>query len=404
MGKTQFWASAMLLLLAFFFAGNDADAQSLFGKNLIVNGNADAGGATENAGSIQGWANPTGTPRVRAYATTEHQEPGVPTDHGPNYFNGGSADTSSLTQTIDLTPAGQAIDTGGVTFDASAYIGGAGSDDDTAQMKVAFKGQDGGELSSVTVGPVTPADRDKRTSTLFRRQIGPVPAKTRTAVVTLLMTKTHGSTQTGTADDLSLILVEPPAPESLLGKNLVVDGDAEAVPMAKTRPTSDVPGWCNDSYFAIDYYGDDQKPTSPGPKDRGKNYFYGGESQRASAWQDIYVEPATRLIDDKNEVDYALSGWLGGIERQNDSAVVTAEFRDWSGKALGSAQIGPVTAAQRKATTMLVQQSKSGALPAGTRYIRVTITSTRTDGSTNDGEVDNVALVLNRRPRPAGKQ
>jgi hypothetical protein len=390
--------------LLFGCLSGPAAAQTLFGRNLIVNGNAEDGKAADDAGSIAGWKKGAGTPRTRPYPATDAQGQGVPANHGANYFNGGPDNNSSLTQLIDLAPAAQEIDGGAVTYDASAFLGGEGSDPDAAQLTIVFTGDDGAELGTVTVGPVTPDDRDKRTSVVLRRQLGQVPAKTRKAAVTLLMTKVSGSNNSGSADDASFILVAPPAPESLTGRNLVVNGDAETGGAFKQPHASDVPGWCNDSYFAVDAYGGSgQKATTPGPKDRGSNFFYGGEHAAASAWQDIYMEPATKLIDDQYELDYDFSGWLGGIERQKDAATVTAEFRDWSGKVLASATLGPVTADQRHQSTMLIQQSKSGGVPAGAKYVRLTMSMTRDDGSTDDGAVDNLSLVLTRRLRPPKK-
>jgi len=93
-------------------------------------------------------------------------------------------------------------------------------------------------------------------------------------------------------------------------------------------------------------------------------------------------------------VTFNFTGWLGGYNSQNDSLSVKAEFRDWSGKALGSATIGPVMAADRSSLTSLLQRTQTGGVPAGTRYIRVAITAVRTDGSDNDALADSLSLTL----------
>lgn len=379
---------------------------TIFDHNLVINGNADAGAATTDAGTIPGWANPTGTPFVKAYPPGPKSPLGVPADHGPNFFAAGSADKSTLSQVIDLSPGSTAIDGGGVTFDLSAYLAGEGSDDDNARVTVSFEDDKKQAIGSAVIGPVTPDDREKQTISVLRRAIGPVPAGARSATVTLQLEKTHGSRVTASADDIALVLHQEPAPESLLGKNLIANPGAEEGGPWNARVSTDIPHWSGDGYFTLEWYNPstgDQTPTSPGPKDRGTNYFFGGEDPKSAAWQDVYIAPATKLIDDKYELDYTFSGWLGGIERQADSPTVTAEFRDWNGKVLATATLGPVTPAERKFDRRLLELNKSGAVPAETRVVRITLTMTRAAGSTNDSAVDNLSFTLARHPRPSKK-
>ncbi len=397
--------SAIPLLMLSSLAGGQNTA-AIFDRNLVTNGNADAGPATNDAGAITGWANPSGTPMVRAYPSAPKAPLGVPADHGPNFFAAGSANKSTLSQLIDLSPGANAIDTRGVTFELSAYLAGEGSDDDTARVIVSFADEKNQELSSATIGPVTPEERQKQTISLLRRTIGPVPPGARKATVTLDLEKTHGSRVTASVDDVALVLHRDAAPESFLGKNLIANPGAEDGGSWENRTSTDIPHWSGDGYFTLEWYnpkGGDQRPTTPGPKDRGSNYFFGGEDPKSAAWQDIYIAPATKLIDDKYELEYTLSGWLGGLDRQPDSPTVTAEFRDWNGKVLATATLGPVTPAQRKFQTMLLELTKSGAVPADAKIVRITLTMTRADGSTNDSAVDNLSLTLARRPRPPKK-
>ena len=380
---------------------------TIFDHNLVINGNADTGAPTSDAGAMPGWTNPAGTPMVKAYPPGPKSALGVPADHGPNFFAAGSADKSTLSQVIDLSPGATAIDGGGVTFEASAYLAGEGSDDDNARVTISFANDKKQEIGSATIGPVTPEDREKQTISVLRRAVGPVPAGARTATVTLDLEKTHGSRVTASADDIALVLHQEPAPESLLGKNLIANPGAEEGGAWNVRTSTDIPHWSGDGYFTLEWYdpksSGDQTPTSPGPKDRGTNYFFGGEDPKSAAWQDVYIAPATKLIDDKYELDYTFSGWLGGIERQSDSPTATAEFRDWNGKVLATATLGPITPAQRKFNRMLLELSRSGAVPAETKLVRITLTMTRTDGSTNDSAVDNLSLTFARRARPQKK-
>lgn len=407
MGILRRIAVLTLPVLVLTYIAGGQDSGTLFDHNLVSNGNADTGAATTDAGAITGWTHPTGTPVVKTYPPGPKSPLGVPADHGPNFFAAGSADKSTVSQVIDLSPGITAIDAGGVTFDLSAYLAGEGSDDDNARVTVSFAGDKKQELGSAMIGPVTPEDREKQTISVLRRAVALVPAGARSATVTLDLEKTHGSRVTASADDIALVLHQEPAPESLLGKNLILNPGAEDGGPWNDRTSTDIPHWSCDGYFTLEWYNPkssgDQTPTSPGPKDRGINYFFGGEDPKSAAWQDVYIAPATKLIDDKYELDYTFSGWLGGIERQADSPTATAEFRDWNGKVLATATLGPIAPAQRNFNRMLLQLSRSGAVPAEAKVVRITLTMTRSDGSTNDSAVDNLSFTLARHARPLKK-
>ena len=77
---------------------------------------------------------------------------------------------------------------------------------------------------------------------------------------------------------------------------------------------------------------------------------------------------------------------------------MTATFLDGAGAKLGSIQLGPVTAAQRKNATTLLPESKQVVLPRQRRSVSLAMLAVRTDGSYNDGYADNVALSLAGTP------
>ena len=68
-------------------------------------------------------------------------------------------------------------------------------------------------------------------------------------------------------------------------------------------------------------------------------------------------------------------------------------YRGPGGDALGSLQIGPVTAADRAGATNLLPRAASGAIPPLTRSIAVTLRSVPSAGSYDDAYFDSVALV-----------
>ena len=75
--------------------------------------------------------------------------------------------------------------------------------------------------------------------------------------------------------------VIPAAGQGLYGRNLVVNGDAEAGPgmpdpQQKANP---ITGWTtNGSFTVVQYSANSISPSDDGRADRGKNYFIGGGS------------------------------------------------------------------------------------------------------------------------------
>jgi hypothetical protein len=177
--------------------------------------------------------------------------------------------------------------------------------------------------------------------------------------------------------------------------NLIVNPGAETGKGANGDVKVPTPGWKQTRNFTETLYtwsSGDVGPTSKGPKHRGKNYFYGGpDSARATGTQVVKI---TAKGVGSGKVHYALSGWLGGFSSQGDNATLVVTFENSKGKAIGTARIGPVTAAQRKDVSELLLRSTSGVVPSATRSVQVQLIMKRTDGSDNDGLADNLSLVF----------
>jgi hypothetical protein len=160
-------------------------------------------------------------------------------------------------------------------------------------------------------------------------------------------------------------------------------------------PDAWLPGWWDPGYLTVvQYDSPDGYPTSsdPGPPNRGANFFAGGwtSEDTAASWT-VDLNPLGSDID--AGVSWTLTGWLGGYVQQEDSASVTASFRDGSGGELRATTIGPVTAADRGQATGLLERSSTGTVPPGSREVVVTLAATRAEGY-NDGYADNLSLVL----------
>lgn len=124
-----------------------------------------------------------------------------------NFFAGGATGKHAhATQTIHLTDYASWISSGHAHFKLAAWLGGFSSQDDRATVTVTWLSGTGSALGSAHVGPVTAQDR-KAVSELIQRSVtGAVPQGSRTARVSLTMTRAQGTYNDGYADNLSLVL------------------------------------------------------------------------------------------------------------------------------------------------------------------------------------------------------
>lgn len=187
--------------------------------------------------------------------------------------------------------------------------------------------------------------------------------------------------------------------------NLIVNPGAESAVGGNGNFVANLPGWtvtgqttaiayalgCPQGYPCL---------TDPGSPTPGLNHFGGGNVAASTAAQTVDLSFAAAQLAGGG-VSYDLSGWLGGFSSQEDNVTLTLTFRDGGGGALGTAFIGPVTAADRvNATGMLFRQA-SGLVPRGAASADLLLTATRLDGSANDGYADNLAFTVTAVPEPA---
>jgi Phosphoesterase family len=179
--------------------------------------------------------------------------------------------------------------------------------------------------------------------------------------------------------------------------NQLADGDGSAASCSQSGydETTD-PGWTITSGDpnVVCYSNDGGFPgaSTPGAQP-GNGYFTGGQRGSSSMTQTVNVAADAAAID-AGTATYGLSGWLGGYSSQNDRADVVATFLNASGSAVGSTQIGPVTAADRGNTSEFLQRSAAGTIPSGTRSIRVDVNFIYTAGQTTDGYAANLSLTV----------
>lgn len=188
------------------------------------------------------------------------------------------------------------------------------------------------------------------------------------------------------------------APAASKPVNLIRDAGADRAKGNSGGGQVKVPDWkpLKGSMFTAVPYGAPEFPGkhSPGPKNRGKNFFAGGPSGNTSgATQTDSLAAYQRLIGE-GKAKFSLSAWLGGYSSQGDHATLTVIWRSASGAELGHVTLGPVTVRQRKDVTGLLHRSKSGIVPKGATQAEVKLHMVRDDGEYVDGYADSLRLTI----------
>ena len=196
-----------------------------------------------------------------------------------------------------------------------------------------------------------------------------------------------------------LALASAPA---LASGNLLFNPGAEAGPASAVgEPVATVPGWTLDGNFTVVTYNPDfggPSTASPGPADRGLNYFAGGPSNGLSSASQTVDLSSYQSWFSHHALAFTLSGWLGGFESQNDSAVLSVRLLDAQGNELEFANTNGIGASDRNNVTGLLFVSTgfadSSNIQLSPVQAVVTLTMTRTDGSYNDGYADNLSFTI----------
>ena len=187
---------------------------------------------------------------------------------------------------------------------------------------------------------------------------------------------------------------------TLSTKNLVVNPGAEIGPVSNSFGADIAPqGWTTTgtmSGVAYNIGGGSDLNAADGIALQGGNaYFSGGtNSLTSTATQTINVKNLAAQID-TGTIGASVAGQFGGYTSQNDSMSLTVLYLAKDGvTVLGEVTIGGANAADRANDTTLLFDDAFGTLPVGTRSLEVTLTSTRTEGTYNDGYADNISVHL----------
>ncbi|MEJ1935539.1 PEP-CTERM sorting domain-containing protein, partial [Nostoc sp. NIES-2111] len=219
----------------------------------------------------------------------------------------------------------------------------------------------------------------------------------------------------------STLVISYPTHAATLGKNLIVNGDAEqgqGDPIGNTvgADIPDLPGWNRTGSFSVLKYGATgftftnpfgnvvsvtlPSVNVPSPSNRGKNLFFGGADRASStAFQSINVTSLASVID-AGKAAFDLRGWLGGYETDRDSISLDITFLNQTDQSLGTASISAPTPEQRNNITGLFLKSTNGSVPIGTRQINVVLNAVYARGRVSDAYADNLSLVITQVPEP----
>jgi hypothetical protein len=180
---------------------------------------------------------------------------------------------------------------------------------------------------------------------------------------------------------------------SFCGRNLVKNPGAESGKGQNAEhETGAVPGWTKTAgafgAASYSYTGFWFLAASKGPKDKGKNYFFGGSSNGAAFPRSVGTQ-TIKVPAAAAGHKATLSGWLGNYG--SDTSQVRAQFLNSSGKMLSAIRIGPDTTI---GGTDMAQRSRSATVPPGTTSISVVITFTTYNHDSSQAGADDISLVL----------
>ncbi|MFJ9454174.1 alkaline phosphatase family protein [Kitasatospora sp. NPDC101447] len=188
--------------------------------NLIVNGDAEAGGYCTGdwsaAATVPGWTVQAGGLDVMCHSVASFGLPNDGRTPGKAFFGPGNFGDGSMSQTVDVSSAATAIDGGGVHFNLAGWLGGWTVNSGYVAVSLHFQDAAGRPLGATAKLPtVSATDRGLSTQFLSRSATGAVPAGTRSIQVEAQFLST--SSESGYLDNLSLTLDTPVTPPAPLG-------------------------------------------------------------------------------------------------------------------------------------------------------------------------------------------
>jgi hypothetical protein len=191
-----------LVAAALFAVACSGKADVIYGQNLVVNGDAEAG--------VSGWTGYSDYNMVQSVDYGSNwvlpTQPG-PVDRGTKMFAGFGQYAVGY-QTLDLgVPTAHNI-----SYSLSGWLGGWANQGDNAVFYVQFLDAGNNEIGGATLGPVTPEDRGNQTGLYYRHSEGFMPAGTSKVSFWLSMERLVSGDNDGYADNLSFVVQNAVSP------------------------------------------------------------------------------------------------------------------------------------------------------------------------------------------------
>jgi uncharacterized protein (TIGR03437 family) len=203
------YADSLSLVLATL----GTNPSTVLGTNLVVNGGAEVGPGVPDGSItsyIPGWST-TNASSVCPYGGAgwiQTTDPG-PADRGANLFCGSPYGSSTIYQNIDVSPAATLIDTAQVTYEISAWLGGAGGGT-SPSLTYIFLDVNGNQVgATATLGPASHGVGLTEVS-----NSAGLPGKTRWVRIALSFPNTFYA-----ADDISFTLAAPSGPPTIFSSS-----------------------------------------------------------------------------------------------------------------------------------------------------------------------------------------
>ena len=181
---------------------------------------------------------------------------------------------------------------------------------------------------------------------------------------------------------------------AICGKNLIKNPGADGgAGITAVDAFGAVPGWTVESgqFGAASYTFPNGwfSKRSKGPKDRSKNYFFGGTTRAAVEAAASVGKQTIKLPAAAAGKKATLSGWLGNYGK--NYAQVRAQFEDAAGTVIAAVKIGPDTTIS---STDMQARSRSIKVPAGAKQVTVVVSFGGGGSNYKLAGADSLSLVL----------
>jgi hypothetical protein len=180
-----------------------------------------------------------------------------------------------------------------------------------------------------------------------------------------------------------------------LGFNISVNSGAEAAPGGRGKVVP-IPLWRTTSKMTAVKYGTAGFPSkAEAEASHGKkNFFYCGRgTAKSTATQRIGINRRNRIID-RGGLAMNLTVRIGSDTEDGDAGRMIVKYLNRNGRTIGKLYTATVGATAGK----MLRIKTTGAVPKGTRALKVILKGTGTAGTSCDVFFDNVSVKLVKTP------